>query len=226
MNVSELFHKTVDMLRGHTEVTLDQSILNDPVSSSVIAKAELLMGMPLSDDIRDFYLQANGFTIKWLLEKSNSSSFLSGWIDVWPLEKMIGGEYADQGLEDIEIEKAFEEILILDNDSEEERAELCKHRVLESYNGLSSYTTLRFSKYDGVSLHYTDSYRPLEISTIPLSFSEYIKFVFESLGADGCRQALKEKDFFVNPYEFYPELKAIKNEFPATDLHRISAFGK
>ncbi len=96
--------------------------------------------------------------------------YLYGWIDIWPVEKMIGGENGNLDITETERNRAFEETIIQDNDDEAKRADLQMHRMLESHWGASIYTTVKFDSEDS-ALYFVDGYGQYKL---PLNFSDYI----------------------------------------------------
>jgi len=220
-NSIEIFNNTLALLRANSLVNIRTADIADPVSPDVISRVEELMNVYLSDEIKDFYLSSNGFTIEWQIDASNSEPEMYGWINIWTLETMIAGENGDLDINEDSLKLVFEEMLILDHHEDEERAELEKHRILESHWGTASYTTVRFEQQEGISLYFVDNYQQYRL---PLNFSAYIEFTAESLGLDGCRSGLKHKDFFKNPYLFDKRLQKLKTIFPSTDLCKIPSF--
>lgn len=224
LDIITLYANTLALLNADQDVVIRKAKLGAPLPPELIAKAEELLGVPISEEIKSFYLAANGITLEWSIGELGSENSFYGWLDIWPLHKVVGGEYADENLEltTEQFENAFQEMLEFDYKEGEELAELKKHRMIESHWGVSAYTTIKFDK-QATTLFYTDSYGQVPL---PLSFSEYVLFAFESLGIDGCRYSLKENEFYASPYSFDSTLQKVKSRFPTTDLCKIEAFCK
>lgn len=217
LNIPETYNHTLQLLKENPFAELVSAELHPPAGTEILSRIAELIGQPVPRELLDLYEQANGFTIEW---KATDDSGLYGYFDIWSIERMFTGTFANLDIDSDSLRNVFEETLIIDLHEDEQRTTRQKHRMLESHWGQPAYTTITIEN-DRMKLWYLDDD---QIIPLPLSLEEYIRLLFESMGLDSVRHYLQFPEFFKTPYTTEPRLKKVQQLFPSTDLLRIPAF--
>jgi hypothetical protein len=170
----ELKLRTFEIGRGIEEPLLEQTLAEADVS--------------LSPDLLQLYREMNGAEASWSWYPKGEEIFGSIWI--LPLQKALFGftgriersRYEEAWVDELWNRAAF---------AEESIRELKGHRVFEPLEGEPGFVTFKPS-LDATNLLYV--YEE-EISTMRVSFTEYLRLVLEHLGAGRIREYLASDDW-------------------------------
>lgn len=191
--------------------TVTELIIGKPANRKTFDIIERSLNLTLPDDIKQFYRFHNGITLGW---NNPSDNTISGWIDIWSIERMFGGYY---GNEDAPfLEDGMYELLWFDNHDNQELEFRKSLRIIEPHLGTTAATAIRFEAEYNYKLYYTDI--DLLIG-LPLSFNEYMEILIITSGLNGIRYDLQNDEFYNNPESANNELNQLPIEvFKAGNL--------
>ncbi|MBU3660918.1 MAG: hypothetical protein FGM14_13660 [Flavobacteriales bacterium] len=207
-NFKEQFINLKDKLET-ANYTITEFNVENAVEESTIELIEHVIQYALPIEIKQFYRAHNGLTLSWTNPDVPS---LSGWIDIWPLERMFGGYYGDN--KNPYNEDGMYELLWFDGHSEEELAFRKQLKMLEPHLGMSSATAIQVKSENDYKLFYSDVDLLIEL---PLGFSEYVQFLILTAGLNGLRYDLQNDEFYASPESVNFELNLLPKSLYCID---------
>jgi hypothetical protein len=105
-NFQKRFEKMVETLRAHPLVEVYEVMIRPPATNAALRDAEKLMGMPLPEDLLQFYRDHDGVFLEWGLREDPSSCRTEpfgfpdygsppGCINLLPVEQAISSWWED-----------------------------------------------------------------------------------------------------------------------------------
>jgi hypothetical protein len=199
-NFKEQFINLKDKLET-ANFTITEFNLGNAVEESTIELIESAIQFSLPSEIKQFYRAHNGLTFSWTNPELPS---LSGWIDIWSLERMFGGYYGNN--KNTYNEDGMYELLWFDDHSGEELAFRKQLKMFEPHLGMSAATAIQIKSENDCKLFYSDIDLLIEL---PLGFNEYIQFLISTAGLNGLRYDLQNDEFYTNPEALNTDLNSL-----------------
>jgi hypothetical protein len=184
----ELLTARTDVLRRQEGIRLQCCVVHDGIEEDLLQRVVSESGWSLPSDLLDIYREMNGLELNWSLMSSGEE--ISGAIVLLPLQKAMFG-YAER-IERARFDDAFKDSLwTADSFSDESIRELKQHRVLEAIAGEPAFVTFKPAPV-GIALFFV--YEE-DILPIQVPIAEYMRLIFEYLGAARIREHLTQCDW-------------------------------
>ncbi|RKH82631.1 SMI1/KNR4 family protein [Corallococcus sp. AB045] len=177
------------MLRKQQSLNLRACLVNEGIEEELLQRVLREAGVELPAELMEFYREMNGVELDWSIWPSGEE--IPGAILLLPLQKTLFG-YPER-IERTRYSDAFEDSLwTRDSFSNESIDELKQHRVLEAIPGEPAFVTFKPSLHSGLHLFFV--YEE-DISSIQVPLGEYLRLIFEHLGAARIREHLTREDW-------------------------------
>lgn len=198
----ELLNERIDVLRRQKNLNLRACVVNEGIKEELLQHVLREAGVKLPSELLDLYREMNGIELDWSIWPHEEE--IPGALLLLPLQKALFG-YAER-LERARFADAFEDSLwTKDSFSNESIGELKQHRVLEAIAGEPAFVTFKPSPSD---LRLFFVYEE-DISSIRVPLGEYLRLLFEHLGAAHIREHLTQENW-KQVIESDGKLKAIR----------------
>lgn len=184
----ELLNQRLAVLQQQTGVTVRVKKIAGGIAAEVVRAIEAEIPFKLDAELLSFYQEMNGVELSWSVQQPDQEIY--GSIFILPLTKGIFGY--GEAIALVTYDNAFDEILWNEDSFEEDSiAELKKHRVFETVEGLPVAVTYK-PKMSQKKLYYVDEET---IKPLVLPFTDYVKVLFQYLGAENIRELLTSKQW-------------------------------
>jgi hypothetical protein len=184
----ELLNQRLSALHQQPGLTIYEEKISPGINDVAVNAITKEIPFKLDPELLGFYQEMNGLMLRWFVERDNDK--ISGSILISTLSKGLFG-YKDR-IDRSAYEDALEEELWYEDSYEEESiVELKKHRIFETIEGLPAAVTYK-PKVSQTKLYFVNEET---IEPILPPFPEYVKILFEYLGASGLREILTSKQW-------------------------------
>jgi hypothetical protein len=184
----EMLEARIDALRKEKSLRLRACSVHEGIEEGTLQHVLHEAGLNLPPELLDLYREMNGIELAWSMWPQGAE--IPGAILLLPLQKALFG-YAER-IERVRFDDAFKDSLwTTDSFSDESIGELKQHRVLEPISGEPAFVTFKPSPG---GLHLFMVYEE-DISPIRAPLEEYLRMVFEHLGAASIREHLTREDW-------------------------------
>jgi hypothetical protein len=210
------FNDNLNYLKSHKLVNIHYIEIPPPVQPQVFERLyELGINLPIP--LIEFYSACNGITLNWDYSEKKDKFSIYGWINIVPIEQMIGGLTSD--IEDYtNAERNFG--LLYNDFLDENEIEFRKNLfLLENIEGDNAYVCLDIenNKIDTPLVYLSDfDHRYLDIN-----FEKYIGLLTDTMGIEVYRQMAILQEDFDNKLFDYQTVEKLQEIFPWFNFNEI-----